>query len=634
MAKKAKKENVPAPSVTGVVRRIPLKEIVPSGNNPRKVFNPDELDELAQSIRENGLLQPIIVRPVQIEGAQYEIVCGERRYRATLLTGAEEIDCVVKELDDKSAFAAMVLENMQRKDVDPMEEASAVTKLVSQYGMEVGQISKMLGKSDSFVYSRLRLNETIDEFVDLMHNGPLVLTHLLEICKLPRAQQKTLYDACFTPECIARWKYKFPNIPQLKEMIDANVLMKLGKATFSLTDDSFEHCPACQGCALNTATNPANKGEMIEPMCMNRACFLDKTRQRIFREAKQLPEGTQVVYQGEYRDSEAILSKAKEAGIVAVPMGARKYVVDPQEPKKEDFTEQEFYVKRMDAWKHQKALFDIGVKDGNIVPVYEICYAGHLSGQTKYAYNVQADATNDNELEKQNRQEMIMRNKELLTTLDQKREDEKIELLRQEIEKSEFGSLNTELSDTEKAIFLAIVFKHLPYEFKQRLGLEWTMSKDSLDKNKETLAQNENAVMREYIRVSLAEKSVNFSKDLQGMLEAIMKERYESTLDEIDKNTTLKYGKQKENLKAKIETLKAVARNEKAKEKEETAKQPAVTPDASNAAPQESVAENAETPSEATETTSEQPEVTVANNVEETAEAEAIPAAETEGSEN
>ena len=156
-------------AISGEVRRIPLKDIVPSSNNPRKTFNADELNELAESIKENGLLQPITVRPIKTEEdgsefAKFEIVCGERRYRATLLTGSEEIDCIVKELDDKQALTAMIFENMQRKDVDPMEEANAIDRLVNEFSVDVTQVAKMLGKSETFVRSRLRLNGTIEYF--------------------------------------------------------------------------------------------------------------------------------------------------------------------------------------------------------------------------------------------------------------------------------------------------------------------------------------------------------------------------------------------------------------------------------------------------------------------------------------
>ena len=573
----AEKKQTRKPQIAGQVRRIPLKDIVPSENNPRKVFNPDDLQELAESIKSNGLLQPITVRPVKSSFAKYEIVCGERRYRATQLTGSEEIDCIVKELTDKQALTAMIYENMQRQNVDPMEEAAAIDKLVNTFDETIPDVAKMLGKSETFVRTRLRLNTTIQEFVDLMHNGPLVLTHLIEICKLPAEQQKTLYESCFTPECIARWKYKFPNIPQLNEMIEANVLMQLSKATFSLKDETFEGHPACEGCPLNTKTNPQSGRDSSEPRCMNRLCFLDKTAQRIFREAKSQPVEVEIVYQGSPSESEEFLTKAEEAGVSTRPMGVRKYVIDPPEPKREDFTEEEYYLKRMHAWKHVKEVFDLGVKDGNIVPVYEICYSGHPSGELKYAYNVKTEG-DTGDIEKQKLQEQIMQFKENLLNIKEKKHDELVEEYRKSIESSEYSQLNMAMTAVENDILIALLFKHLPYEFKQKLGLEWNVGRESWRQNKQALDNNRNAIKREFIRVALSDKSVNFAKDLQGMLEGLMDERYGSTKDQINDRVEEKFKKTKDQIKAKIDALKERMKPAKKSEAKETEEEPVEQP--------------------------------------------------------
>ena len=603
----------------GIVRRIPLKEIVPSKNNPRKTFDADELNELADSIKENGLLQPITVRPIKEvedgeEFAKFEIVCGERRYRATLLTGSEEIDCIVKDLDDKAALTAMIFENMQRKDVDPMEEASAIDRLVNEFGVEVGQVARMLGKSETFVRSRLRLNGTIDEFVDLMHNGPLVLTHLIEICKLPADQQKVLYETCFTPECIARWKYKFPNIPELKEMIDANVMMKLSTAKFPLGDETFEDeggciC-ACAKCPLNTANDPSGIGDATNPRCMKRSCFLTKTMQSIIREAKCQPVGTEVIYVGTEEENIAVLNYAKEQGVEVTPIGIRKTCIDPEEPKREDFTEEEFYLKRHQTWSHQKAIFDIGVKDGNIVPVYEVAFNGHLSGEVKYVYNVKDEDMGLNQESRQMRQEQTMKYKAQLAELTDKRHDEKIERYRKAVEDGEYSALNTAMGATENDVFIALMLMHLSYDFKQKLGLEWTTDRDFLKNYKDVLQKNRNAIKREFIRQSLAEKSVNFAKGLQGILEIFVSDQFPQVKETITKELDDKYAKQRDNLRKKIEDLKGDVK--KVHEAEEKAKKQA---EAKEEAPAEAPAESpepapeVEAPAEE-QATVEQPETT------------------------
>ena len=112
------------------------------------------------------------------------------------------------------------------------------------------------------------------------------------------------------------------------------------------------------------------------------------------------------------------------------------------------------------------------------------------------------------------------------------------------------------MSAVENDILIALLFKHLPYEFKQKLGLEWTVGKESWRENKEVMDKNRNAIKREFIRVSLSDKSVNFAKDLQGMLEGVMMERYGSTLSEVNKKLDEKYKNLKASLKEKIASLK------------------------------------------------------------------------------
>jgi hypothetical protein len=110
------------------------------------------------------------------------------------------------------------------------------------------------------------------------------------------------------------------------------------------------------------------------------------------------------------------------------------------------------------------------------------------------------------------------------------------------------------MSVVENDILIALLFKHLPYEFKQKLGLEWTIGKESWKENKEVMDKNRNSIKREFIRVALSDKSVNFSKDLQGMLEGIMQERYGSILSEVDKKLDEKYKNMKASIKRRLPT--------------------------------------------------------------------------------
>ncbi|MBR1526948.1 MAG: ParB/RepB/Spo0J family partition protein, partial [Prevotella sp.] len=306
------------------VRNIPLTDICPSNLNPRKTFDQESLNELAENIKENGLIQPITVRKLP-KGSdhKFEIVCGERRYRAVTIAGMEEIPCVVRELDDKQAFAAMIIENLQRKDVDPMEEAAAFSKLYTDGTMKIAEIAKMLGKSSSFVTSRIQLNNIIPEFEALMRNGTLYLVHLLEICKLTQDQQKVLYDNCFSEACIARWTQKILKLEILHEMIDEHVMNFLDTAQFSLADSSFACGKDCEGCPFNTKNKPESYKDSARPRCMNAVCFKQKVQEYIFRTAKALD--IPIVYQGSKDD--AIVQAAEAYGLKLTDMTNRSYVI-------------------------------------------------------------------------------------------------------------------------------------------------------------------------------------------------------------------------------------------------------------------------------------------------------------------
>lgn len=133
---------------------LPLSSLVSSGFNSRKTFPEAALAELAESIRKVGVLQPIVVRPDE-EG--YAIVCGERRYRAAALAGLETIPAIVREMDDSQALEAAIVENLQREDVDPMEEADGFRALIASGQYDERTLAERLGRTIAYVVGRLRL---------------------------------------------------------------------------------------------------------------------------------------------------------------------------------------------------------------------------------------------------------------------------------------------------------------------------------------------------------------------------------------------------------------------------------------------------------------------------------------------
>lgn len=538
------------------VKNIQVSDICPSELNPRKSFDQESLAELAQNIRENGLVQPITIRK-RPKGSEpkYEIVCGERRYRATVLNGSSEIQCIIKELDDKQAFAAMIIENLQRKDIDPMEEAAALSKLYSDGTMNTTELAKMLGKSVSFVVGRIQLNNIIPEFVQLMRDQTLYLVHLLDICKLTVEQQKTLYDACFSPACIARWTKKILKMEILHDMIDEHVMNFLDTAKFGTSDESFSCGRSCDTCPFNTKNKPESFKDTDRPRCMNSSCFMQKTMEYIFRTAKE--SGLTLVYQGS--GNEKWIEEAKAFGIELVNADDRKYVFEPVEPDKANFSDNECYEKRMHAYRHAKSIFDSNVEDGLVEKVYEVCFDGKLSGQFKWTFS--APKADESPAEALSKKEQITKWKDNILKCDEQEHDEIIEEKRKMLATSAYSSMNTVLNAEEQRIFHAIIMKRLSYDFKKKLGIEWENSEKAYKANAKIIEENRNAIKREFIKSVLSEKSVCYANDLSGMLVALLDDSF-TGVKELEEKVAGKYDKMRKNYRGKIDELKGVKKNE------------------------------------------------------------------------
>ena len=156
------------------VRTLRMAEIDPKADQPRRNFDAEALSQLADSISANGILQPILVRET---GERYEIIAGERRFRAARLAGLSEIPALVLEADDEAAAKYALIENLQREDLNPYEEAAAIRKLMDEYGLSQEQVAGSIGRSRSAVANALRLLDLPEDAVKLVTDGTLSAGH-------------------------------------------------------------------------------------------------------------------------------------------------------------------------------------------------------------------------------------------------------------------------------------------------------------------------------------------------------------------------------------------------------------------------------------------------------------------------
>jgi ParB/RepB/Spo0J family partition protein len=164
------------------VRIVPIDHIEPNPEQPRLVFNQETLDELAASIREHGVLQPILVRPVGPN--TYQLIAGERRWRASRQAGLDSIPALIEEIDDDTALEISIIENLQREDISPLDEASMFDRMVSEHGYSIRKLADKLGKDKGYVENRLRLADAPDEVRALVSLRKDTLSHAYELMKV------------------------------------------------------------------------------------------------------------------------------------------------------------------------------------------------------------------------------------------------------------------------------------------------------------------------------------------------------------------------------------------------------------------------------------------------------------------
>lgn len=173
------------------VNLIPLDDILPNAHQPRKKFDEDKIRELAQSISEHGVVQPIVVRPVQ-EG-KYEIVVGERRWRAARLAGLTEIPVIIKEFDKKLSTEVALIENIQREDLNSMEEAEAYQRLISEFDFTQETLAARLGKSRPYIANTLRLLNLPLPIQGFIREGVLSAGHARAILSVDSPEKRLLF---------------------------------------------------------------------------------------------------------------------------------------------------------------------------------------------------------------------------------------------------------------------------------------------------------------------------------------------------------------------------------------------------------------------------------------------------------
>ena len=217
------------------LQELPVDQIQRGQYQPRKYFDDDALADLSESIKEQGLLQPIVVRTLSSgksggKNASYEIIAGERRWRASQLAGLHSIPAIIKELDDQATMAVALIENLQREDLNPMEEAYALSRLKDEFTLTHDQVAKAVGKSRSTVTNFLRLTGLVESVQKMVENTDLEMGHARALLSLDAANQKAAATEVVEKtlsvrqtEALVRNFGKASNKPKSSEKGDADI---------------------------------------------------------------------------------------------------------------------------------------------------------------------------------------------------------------------------------------------------------------------------------------------------------------------------------------------------------------------------------------------------------------------------
>ena len=340
-------------SIHTKVTNIPLSLIQPSNYNPRKTFDEQGLTELADSIRQQGVLQPIGVRLIP-DTDRYEIVFGERRYRASLIAGNENIPAVVFDsLSDKDAEEMAITENLQRQDIAPMEEANAFKLLIDSGRYDAQSLAVQVGKSVTYIRTRMRLTTLIPEIASLLDTDDITVGVASEICRYGEEIQYEVYNNHLR-DGLPYNSWRGMAASKVARMIESGYTTELCRYNFDKS--------ACASCPHNTCNLLLFVEDGYEGKCANASCLKEKHAAHITDKALSMlaehPEANFCHYQ--YDINEAVAVRLTEIGyeIESVSDYPNRFPIEPEPPQKEDYDTEDEYAEAIQGYEKEKQKYE------------------------------------------------------------------------------------------------------------------------------------------------------------------------------------------------------------------------------------------------------------------------------------
>ena len=538
-----------APSTLGEVKKININDIHPSPMNPRKTFDETAIAELAESILQHGLLQPITVRP---DGDKYEIVMGERRYRAWkrnmgIPKFPVEIPCIVREMNDEQALDAMITENLQRKDVDPIEEAFAFGQYVA-IGKTVEELALRFGKSKRFIQERIKLNELLPELRQWVTKGWMNIGAAMHICKLSEDEQRKFFEG-YTEEELG--DDTDPITKQDAIDYTDDLFMTIDRAAW---DKNFTgSCgTTCEKCPFNNANVGCLFYEMRphDATCTNRERWekkrhswllnmVEENADVLVKYGEDLETGKTVVvaepssyYADRNPEYEPLIERIKEMGFEVV--------------SKDDYFER-YSSYREDDERLQEKL------DNNEVYrclVIEQAWRGTEVHIRYYMFKKQGTEESGDEVQAMRLVNEYKENqRKSASTLASK--------LRDILRDMEPTELSTEpLNQTESLVLMTLILKKCSYKLRSALNINSTYSPDPQVLNyAKAHAEQVHQICRDFLREELSSAGVEYNTDMQVCQSMLLQEWAKEKTEEMSTDNALRLAKKQEKIEEQLTTL-------------------------------------------------------------------------------
>ena len=328
--KKEVKEKLTKQAIGLEIQNLSIGKIVADPLQPRKTYNEILLNGLSESIKEHGVLQPITVRK---SGNDYIIVMGERRYRASKLAGKKTIPCIVKEYENNDVLEVQIIENLQRQDVEPTEEADAIAYLSEKYSPS--EIAKRLGRSDNFIRQRLKLAGLIEVFKTYVCNGKMTISLGVGVALFEPEEQQMMLETMGEDF----------NAHQINKMIKDQTY-DLEKAPFDVADKKLVvKAGACSECSFNAANqgNLFGDGKMV---CTKSACYETKKRKSFLNLIEKSKKENMLLilevrkYWAEEESNQLVISQLEKSKLKVYLLDDVEIIEKPIEPTLEAIKEE------------------------------------------------------------------------------------------------------------------------------------------------------------------------------------------------------------------------------------------------------------------------------------------------------